>query len=144
MNGDIFKVLLVDDSSDDRFFLRIALKRSQRLAVIGELQDGDESMAYLKGEGKFGNRLQYPLPDIMLIDLKMPGKTGFDVLEWLLTENMRNLTVAVMSGSWLSEDISKSMALGAHAYFKKTSEKEEQLKMVSEIEILLEKRQSKK
>ncbi len=143
MNGDIFKVLLVDDSSDDRFFLRIALKRSEKLVVIGELQDGDESMSYLKGEGKFGNRLKYPFPDIMLIDLKMPGKTGFDVLEWLMTEKMNDLTVAVMSGSWLAEDISKSRSLGAHAYFKKSSEKEEQLKMIAEIEMLLEKRPPK-
>ena len=78
----------------------------------------------------------------MLLDLKMPRKNGFDVLQWLQTQNLKNLTVAVMSGSWLSEDIVKSLELGAHAYFKKTSLKAEQEKMISDIEKLLHERKN--
>jgi CheY-like chemotaxis protein len=137
MNKDKYKVLLVDDSSDDRFFMRIVLERSSELLVVGESRDGQEAIDYLQGKGAFGDRHASPFPDIMLLDLKMPGKTGFDVLQWIQAQNLGSLTVAVISGSWLAEDIAKSLALGAHAYFKKTSVKEEQEKMIRDIEKLL-------
>lgn len=124
-----YKVLLVDDSSDDRFFVRKVLERSSKLVVIGEACDGQEAMDYLQGTGAF--------PDIVLLDLKMPRKNGFDVLQWIQTANLGNLIVAVMSGSWLAEDITRSVELGAHAYFKKTSSREEQEKMILDIEKLL-------
>lgn len=124
-----YKVLLVDDSPDDRFFVRKVLERSSKLVVIGEACDGQEAMDYLQGTGAF--------PDIVLLDLKMPRKNGFDVLQWIQTANLGNLIVAVMSGSWLAEDITRSVELGAHAYFKKTSSREEQEKMILDIEKLL-------
>jgi two-component system response regulator len=127
-----YKVLLVDDSPDDRFFERMFLERSSKFVVIGEACDGQEAMDYLQGNGEF--------PDIMLLDLKMPRKNGFDVLQWLQTANLGNLIVAILSGSWLAEDITQSLALGAHAYFKKTSLKEEQEEMIFDIEKLLHER----
>lgn len=137
MSKDKYKVLLVDDSLDDRFFMRTILERSSKFVVIWEAHDGQEAIDYLKTESAANI-----LPDILLIDLKMPGKNGFDVLQWLLTQNLGNLAVAVMSGSWLADDIAKSLALGAHAYFKKTSLKEEQERMISDMERLLEERKS--
>jgi len=142
MSRDKYKVLLVDDSPDDRFFIRIVLERSSKFIVVGEARDGQEAMDYLKGEGDFSDDHAFPSPDIVLLDLKMPGKNGFDVLQWIQGQNLGNLTVAVMSGSWLAEDIAKSSALGAHAYFKKTSLKEEQEKMICDIEKLLHERKN--
>jgi two-component system response regulator len=134
MVTDKYKVLLVDDSPDDRFFMRKILEQSSKILVIEEACDGQEAMDYLQGNGDF--------PDIVLLDLKMPRKNGFDVLQWIQTAHLGNLTVAVMSGSWLAEDITRSLALGAHAYFKKTSSREEEEKMINDIEKLLHERKN--
>ncbi|HEY0256008.1 MAG TPA: response regulator, partial [Candidatus Methylacidiphilales bacterium] len=80
MTENKFSVLLVDDSIDDRLFMRRLIERSGRLAVIAEARDGVEAIDYLKDEGAFGNRSLYPWPDILFLDLKMPRKDGFDVL----------------------------------------------------------------
>jgi CheY-like chemotaxis protein len=129
-----FGVLLVDDSEDDRLFLRMALHDNPRLAVVGELCDGEEAISYLSGRGEFADRAKFPFPDVMLLDLKMPGKTGYDVLNWLRTQSFNNFVVIVVSGSFLPEDISRSLALGAAAYHRKAMLKEERQVLFSEIE----------
>jgi len=130
MGKDKYTVLLVDDSQDDRLFISKVLERNSKFVIIAEARDGQEAIDYLQGKGEF--------LDIVLLDLKMPRKNGFDVLQWIQAANLGNLTVAVMSGSWLAEDITQSMALGAHAYFKKASSKEEQDKMLQALEKLLQ------
>ncbi|MDB6110990.1 MAG: putative response regulator, CheY [Pedosphaera sp.] len=138
MPGSKRTVLLIDDSEDDRLFMRRALHQHHRLAVVGEVCDGEEAVAYLSGEGVFANRADYPFPDILLLDLKMPRKTGFEVLQWLQTQAFQDLVVIVVSGSSLREDVTKSTALGADAYLKKGALKEEYAAMVREIEASLD------
>jgi CheY-like chemotaxis protein len=128
------KILLVDDSEDDRLFLRMALGGNPRLALIGEACDGEEAISYLSGEANFADREKFPFPDVMLLDLKMPRKTGYDVLGWLRTQPFSNLVVIVISGSLLPEDISKSLALGAAAYHRKIMLREERDILFREIE----------
>lgn len=137
MKKNKYRVLLVDDSPDDRFFIRTVLERGTNFSVVAEARDGQEAVDLLQKEN--GARLSY---DILFLDLKMPGKNGFDVLQWVQSHPLEKLTMVVMSGSWLPDDISKSMSLGAHGYFKKTSDKKEQETMVHEIEQLLRKRSS--
>jgi len=129
MVTDKYRVLLVDDSPDDLFFERLIFERSSNFVVVGEARDGQEAINYLQGNSN--------PPDIVLLDLKMPRKNGFDVLQWIQNANLGKLKIAVVSGSWLTEDIARSQALGAHAYFKKTSSREEQDKMLADIEKLL-------
>lgn len=135
MDTEKYRVFLVDDSPDDRFFERTILEGSSKFTVIGEARDGQEAIEYLEKNSAS--------PDIMLLDLKMPRKNGFDVLRWLSTTNVGNLTVVIMSGSWLSEDIIRSRTLGAHAYFKKPSSREDQEKMILDIENLLHERKNR-
>jgi DNA-binding NarL/FixJ family response regulator len=73
------------------------------------------------------------LPDAMLLDLKMPKRTGHEVLQWMHTQSFGKMFVAVVSGSFLPEDVARSMAFGAHAYFKKTALRDEQEAMIREI-----------
>jgi len=140
MSKNRFKILVVDDSADDRLFMRLTIERSDRLIVVGEARDGHEAIEYLTGQGVFHDRERYPYPDILLLDLKMPRRNGFDVLQWLHAESIKNLTVFVLSGSWLAEDIARSQEMGAHGYFKKTSEKLEQEAMLEKIVELAEDR----
>ena len=138
MAKDTYSVLLVDDSEDDRMFLRRAISRNPRLALVGEVCDGEAAIAYLEGRDAFKDREKHPFPDVMFLDLKMPRMTGHEVLEWLKTREFGKLVVVVISGSFLPQDINRSMALGANAYFKKTALKDEQEAMVRDITLLLD------
>lgn len=125
---------MVDDSPDDRLFMRMALSKSSKLVIAWEAGGGDEALAYLSGEGEFHDRSKYPFPDILLLDLKMPRITGYDVLEWLQSKSYQNLVIVVVSGSHLPDDISRSLSLGAKAYYQKTIVRSELERMISEIE----------
>src|SRR2546426_595611 len=75
-------ILLVDDSENDRLFMRVAFKKANFNWPIQELHDGDEAIAYLKGDGHYSDRSKFPLPAVLLLDLNIPKKNGFDVLKW--------------------------------------------------------------
>jgi len=139
----VYTVLIADDSDDDRFILRKAIGRFARFVIVGEVTDGQDTIAYLSGQTIFEDRRRYPVPDLLLLDLKMPRKNGFDVLKWLRTQSFPSLTVVVLSGSPLPTDIEASLALGAHGYWTKTAQPTQQNLIASEIEALLDKRQSK-
>src|SRR3954453_16875699 len=99
------KILIADDSADDRFLLQRSLKAVPSCEVVGCAEDGDAAVRYLSGEGRFSDRSRFPFPDLLLLDLKMPGMNGFEVLEWLSQRVFRDLRVVVLSGSALDEDI---------------------------------------
>ena len=132
-----FTVLLVDDSEHDRLFMCRALDQSSKLTVIREACDGEEAIAYLNGQAAFADRQKYPIPDVLILDLKMPRVTGHDVLRWLQTRTFDKLVVVVLSGSSLPEDVAQSLALGADAYYEKSIFKDELEAMVCEIEKLV-------
>jgi len=114
------KFLIVDDSEDDRFFLERELTKAlPRCSIVGIVRDGEAAVEYLNGAGPFANRALFPLPDVMLLDLKMPRMNGFDVLRWLRLQNLKELMVIVVSTSFLREDIQTAKALGAHDYVVK-------------------------
>jgi response regulator RpfG family c-di-GMP phosphodiesterase len=73
-------ILLVDDSEDDIALMRRAFKKAEFNSPIQEVHNGEEAIAYLKGEGAYSDRNQFPLPAIVLLDLNMPMKNGFEVL----------------------------------------------------------------
>ncbi len=136
---DKYRVLLVDDSKDDRLFMRWALRSHPKLEIVAELRDGEEAISYLSGLNEFGDREKHPFPDLMLLDLKMPRQTGLDVLKWLQTQIFNDLVVIVVSGSNLPQDVSQSLALGAAAFHKKTTLLEQKEAIFKQIDTLLQK-----
>jgi CheY-like chemotaxis protein len=135
-----YTVLVVDDSEDDRFFLRRSMREDCRLTIVGEVCNGDDAIAYLNGDGVFADREVFPMPDLMLLDLKMPGRNGHDVLQWLQGQTFAPPAVVVLTSSILPEDLARSLELGADAYHVKTAELAEQAALVRELERLLDKK----
>jgi len=125
---------MVDDSEDDCLLLKMALSRTNRLHFIGSLSDGEELVSYLTGKGKYSDREQYPVPHLLLLDLMMPRKNGFEVLEWLRQQQFEEMLVVVLSGSDQSQDIQRAMALGADYYHAKEGSPLKRLELVKQLE----------
>ena len=124
-------ILLVDDSESDIFLLRTAFKKAPFSALLAEVSNGAEAIAYLAGEGPYSDRNQYPLPVIVLLDLNMPMKNGFDVLEWLRTQpTLRRLTTVILTASLRMEDVERAYDLGANSFLVKPSSMEELTAMI--------------
>jgi CheY-like chemotaxis protein len=136
-NEKSFSVLVADDSEDDRLFLRIGLRNQPQLKIVAEVEDGEDAINYLGGKGKYADREAYPFPELLVLDLKMPRFSGFEVLDWLRQQDFPDLKVAVVSGSFLKEDVARSLDLGAHAYHLKPSSLVEQLHIAAQLQAML-------
>jgi len=128
-------MLLVEDRDEDVQILQLACRRAKIGLPLRVARNGAEAIEYLKGEGRFANRQQYPFPTLMLLDISMPGVNGFEVLEWLrLQPGLRRLVVIIFTSSNLPEDINRAFELGANSYVVKPPELEELEKMVRYLE----------
>jgi|ERR1044071_1577059 CheY-like chemotaxis protein len=115
-------ILLVDDSENDICLVRAAFRMAELKNPIQETRNGEEALAYLQGEGPFGDRKQFPLPAVMLLDLNMPMRNGFEVLEWLRAQpGLKRLTVIILTASLREEDVDRAFDLGANAFLVKPS-----------------------
>jgi len=113
-------ILVVDDSKDDVFLLCRAFERAGLGSSLIHVRDGEEAVDYLSGENRFNDRSRYPLPSLMLLDIKMPKQDGFDVLRWLLTrKDLEKFPVVMFSSSFEREDVDRAKVLGAADYFTK-------------------------
>ena len=113
-------ILLAEDRQDDVVLLQMALAKIAFPHTLEIVNDGEEAIAYLKGQGRYADHARYPLPTLLLLDLKMPRQTGFEVLEWLrATRELKGLRTIVLTSSADSKDVSRSYELGANAFFEK-------------------------
>jgi CheY-like chemotaxis protein len=116
-------ILIVDDNHEDKYFLVWALKTLDLNCPIQVLSGGDEAISYLSSKPPFDDRTRFPIPQLMLLDLKMPNVDGFEVLQWLKTQPaLDGLHVAVVSGSNRDSDIAKAKELGAEDYILKPND----------------------
>jgi CheY-like chemotaxis protein len=113
-------ILLVEDNEDDVFLMKQALKSADVKNRLCLVEDGQEALDYLSGEGAFSDREQYPIPAVVFLDLKLPMKSGHEVLEWIRQqEALKDLVVIVLTSSNQPTDLSKSYQLGANSYLVK-------------------------
>lgn len=113
-------ILLVDDSENDICLVRIAFKTADITNPIQEAHNGEEAIAYLQGEPPFDDRARFPLPTIMLLDLNMPMRDGFEVLKWLRAQpELKRLTVIILTASLREEDVARCFDLGANSFLVK-------------------------
>jgi CheY-like chemotaxis protein len=113
-------VLHIDDDPNDSELFQAAARRASVEFRVQHVTDGEQAMAYLTGRGIYADRQRYPMPALVLLDLKMPRATGFDVLRWIRNHpEVGGLPVVVFSGSELQDDIQQAYAGGADSYLVK-------------------------
>lgn len=116
-------VLLVDDSENDLLLVRRAFKKAEFNIPLQEAQNGAEAIAYLAGQGAYRDRAQFPLPAVMLLDLNMPMKNGFEVLKWVRDQpGLKRLIVIILTASMRDEDAERAYDHGANWFAVKPSE----------------------
>ena len=116
-------ILLVDDREDDILLVRRALSRANVPNPLFIVRDGEEALSYLDGTGKYSNRDEYPLPDIMLLDLKMPRMDGFEALSEIRRRSeLKALRIIVLTSSEEVYDVNKAYDLGANSFLVKPLE----------------------
>ncbi|MDI1484185.1 response regulator [Polyangium sp. y55x31] len=117
--GDI-GVLVVEDDSTDVLMIRRAFKKAQLVNPLHIVDNGDTAVEYLAGRTPYDDRGAYPLPALILLDLKLPRRSGLEVLEWLRQQpGLKRLPVVVLTSSMESNDVRKAYDLGCNSYLVK-------------------------
>ena len=120
MKADDLIILSADDDQCADVLMTTVFKRAGLVHPLRFVRDGEEAIAYLGGDGVFGDRARFPFPMALLLDLNMPRKDGFEVLAWIRQQpRLKRLHVYVLSGSNRVEDIERALHLGANAYLVK-------------------------
>ena len=115
-------ILQVEDDPNDVFFLKHAMNNAGVANPIQVVSDGQEAINYLSGAGKFAARQTFPLPGLVLLDLKLPFVMGLDVLKWIRKQPDVAPVVIVLTASAEDEDVASAYRLGANAFLTKPSE----------------------
>jgi CheY-like chemotaxis protein len=118
-----YPILLVEDQADDVFLMERALQKTHLKHPLRVVTDGQKAIEYLGGEDDYADRNAFPFPGLVILDLKMPGVTGFEVIEWMRKNQRTQLTpIIVLSSSSLPADINRTYELGANAYMVKPAD----------------------
>ena len=128
------KVLIAEDDPSDVFLLKRAFQLAQVSATLHFVRDGQEAIDYLEGQNGYKDRTAHPLPDLLLLDLKMPRLNGFDVLSWLRRQpGLKRLLVTVLTSSDQPDDINRAYDLGANSYLLKPHNSGQLSELVAQV-----------
>ncbi len=113
-------ILIVEDLPTDARLIERSLKKARIANPLAFVPDGQQAIDYLSGEGLYTDRSAHPLPVLMLLDLKLPLRDGFDVLEWTRSQDgLKRLPIIVLTSSARSPDVNRAYDLGANSYLVK-------------------------
>jgi CheY-like chemotaxis protein len=127
-------ILVVDDEDTDVMILRMAAEKAMIPNPLVHVGDGMQAVAYLRGDPPYNDPLRYPVPALLLVDLKMPRMTGFDLLTWLAARHdLKHLPVVIFSASSHDSDILKARQLGASDYLVKPHRMEDLVKILKAL-----------
>jgi CheY-like chemotaxis protein len=136
MNANEFPILLVEDSPDDALLIQRAFRKANMANPVQLVRDGEEAVAYLSGAPPWDDRARFPLPVFMLLDLKLPRRSGLEVLAWVRQESaVKRLPVVVLTSSRESVDVNRAYDLGVNSYLTKPVGFEALLEMVKSVNL---------
>jgi CheY-like chemotaxis protein len=116
-------VLVVEDNPDDISLVQLGARNAECPFNFKFVQDGDQALAYLEGTGRYADRSEYPLPDLVVLDLNMPRRDGFEVLKWIRTQlHFEHLQVIVWTGWDRADTSERARRAGANLFLRKPDE----------------------
>jgi two-component system, response regulator len=125
-------ILIVEDSQDDKDLIIRAFKKSELKARVDVVRDGAEALEYMNGTGKFEGKTSYDIPDLILLDLKLPKIDGKEVLQAIREDKSYCLVpVIILSSSGEHNDVNDCYKLGANSYIKKPIDFKRFLEIIS-------------
>lgn len=134
MQHDQF-ILLAEDDPNDTLLIQRAFQKAGLGDILKTVSDGDQAVEYLRGVNEYADRARHPLPFLLLLDLKMPGTDGFEVLQWLRGQpDFKRLLVVVLTSSNLQADVDRAYDLGANSYLVKPVEFNEMVNLIQRFE----------
>jgi len=114
-------VLHVEDEPSDRLIMASAFRKAAPDVDVQAVVDGEEALQYLKGRGAYQDRARHPLPRVVLLDIKLPKRSGLEVLKWMRQQpELREMPVFMMTSSSEPFDLDQAYAFGANSYLVKT------------------------
>jgi len=134
INFTHYTILLVEDDLNDVFLIQRAFRKANLANPIQVMKDGEAAVLYLSGQEPYADRDRYPLPILMLLDLKLPRRSGLEVLEWLKQQpKLKRLPVVVLTSSREHTDLNRAYDLGANSYLVKPVAFDSLLNMVQTL-----------
>jgi CheY-like chemotaxis protein len=129
----LLRLLLVEDQSDDAYLFSVIAETAASAVGVHWVRDGQEAIEYLQGTGAYRDRSRFPIPDLIVLDLRMHGFDGFDLLRWLKESASSHIPDVVWTGSVDPKEIQKGLGLGAAGVFTKPVRFEELVSVVGKI-----------
>ncbi|MCG5060603.1 MAG: response regulator [Limnoraphis sp. WC205] len=128
-------ILLVEDDANDILFVQRAFRQANLTNALHIVKDGDQAIDYLIGNNEYANRDLYPIPVLILLDLKLPRLSGLEVLEWIKKHpSLRRIPVVVLTSSKENIDVNRAYDIGANSYLVKPVKFETLTQMIEIID----------
>jgi len=135
MDVNEYSILLVEDDSNDILFVQRAFRQVNVSNPIRIVKDGDAAIDYLSGKGEYADRDRHPLPALILLDLKLPRRSGIEILEWIRQQPvLKRIPVVVLTSSKESLDVNRSYDLGVNSYLVKPVKFDNLSKMIAALD----------
>jgi CheY-like chemotaxis protein len=135
VSPDSGTIMLVEDDPADARLIQRAFTKAGLLAALIRLTNGDDAVAYLDGRAPYENRAAHPLPSLLILDIKLPRRTGLEVLKWLRERNdgLRRLPTIMLTSSKHATDVDRAYDYGANSYLAKPETSEALLEIAQTI-----------
>jgi CheY-like chemotaxis protein len=132
----MLSILQVEDDENDVFLLRHAFEHAGVTTPIHITRDGQEAIEYLSGEGKYADRKLFPVPSLIILDVKMPRRSGLEVLRWIRSHQLFScIPVVMLSSSAQPRDIDQAYEAGANAFVVKPATNPARIRLASAIKL---------
>ena len=129
-------ILAVEDNDDDIALISRAFRKAAIVNQLRFVSDGEQAVGYLKGEGQYADRQQSPLPSLILLDLKLPRKSGLEVLAWVRDQpGLKRIPIVVLTSSKQSTDLERAYDLGVNSYLVKPVAFDDLLEMIKALKL---------
>ena len=128
-------IMLVEDQASDSLLVRRAFEKAGVQNPIQLVEHGDVALSYLEGIGEYENRTKYPLPIFILLDLKLPGMMGLQILKWIrMRKELRLIPVIVLTDSENESDVKAAYEAGANSFLRKPGNRGEVSRVIELIQ----------